>query len=381
MRKAFSIMIVTFLMAALGVSVMPAATRAEVPKLQHIFVISVDGLSYEGFNSSSVPSMKHLAGEGVIDEKCLGIRAETPEAAQASMLTGATPEEHKYYSAEDRLQMASILDMLKQGSRSFMVLDGSGGKLKAFDYGEAHYACVDAALTDRQVLEKAVEIFGKQKPFYNYIVLNDCREAMLTLDEKRYYQTIADTDSAIGDFLAFLRNQKLYYNSIIIVTSPRSCSSSDQVPLIIHGPSLQVGTRISNAMIIDITPTLCMLSGLKTPVGSRGIPLYDALLYTSEERGSQLLKWVKALQEERSVNWQQNYQMQDEIYRNYHRISSMKEERQSIFDYAGQKEGVIAGLNQRVKTERYIFCAIIALMLVGYGVEYVVLKKKYLLFK
>ncbi len=375
------VMVATLVVAVFGTVMLPAKTQADVPKLQHIFVISVDGLSYEGFINSSVPHLKHLAGEGVIDEKCLGVKAEAAETAQASLLTGALPEVHKYYSAEDRLQMATILDMLKNGGRSFMVLDGSGGKLKAFDYGEAHYRSVDATATDQQVLDLAVEIFEEQKPFFNFIVLNDCWEARLTLDEKRHHQAIAQTDTAIGEFLAFLRNQKLYYNSIIMVTSARSCSLSDQVPLIIHGPHFQVGTRIGHSMILDITPTICLLSGLKTPLGSRGIPLYDALLYTSEERGSQLQKWVKALQEERSLNWQQNYQMQDEIYRNYHQISAMKEERQNIFAYAGEKEDVIIGLKQRLMVERGIFGLLFLLLLVGYGVEYVILKKRFLLFK
>lgn len=381
MRKICTVIITVYFLAAFNMFIMPAAAQAETPKLQHVFVISVEGLSYEGFNNGSVPHMRHLAGEGVIDEKCLGIKAEAPEAAQASLLTGTVPEGHKYYSAADRLQMACILDMLKQGGRSFMVFDGSAGKLKAFDYGEAHYTVFDVAATDGEVLGEAAQIFTQRRPFYNHIVLNDCREAMLTLDQGRYYETVAATDAAIGDFLVFLRNEKIFYNSIIIVTSPGSCSSSDQVPLIVHGPFLQVGTRMNNTMIIDVTPTICILAGLKTPLGSRGIPLYDALLYTSEERSNQLQQWVKALKEERSLNWQENYQMQDEIYRNYHRISSMKEERQSIFEYAGEKEGVIAGLSQRVKTERFIFGAILTLMLVGYGVEYAVLKKRYLLFK
>lgn len=381
MRKPFFTLFLTVLFTALLTAAMPHAAKAEASTLQHIFVISVDGLSYEGFINSYVPSIKHLAGEGVTDEKCLAIRAETSEAAQASMLTGTLPEQHKLYSAEDRIQTASMLDMLKQGNRSFMIYDGSGGKLKSFDYGEAHYSSFEASLSDQELLARAVETFKQHKPFYNYIVLNDCREAFLTLDDKHYYRTVAQTDQAIGDFLAFLRNEGLYYSSIIIVTSPRSSSPSDQVPLIIHGPGFQVGTRISNSMIVDITPTLCMLSGLKQPPGSRGVPLYDALLYTSNERMGQLNQWVKALQEERIINWQQYYLLQDEIYRNYHQIASMKEERQSIFDYAGQREGVIADINQRLAIERFVFLAIFVIMLVGYGVEYLILKKKFLLFE
>jgi len=355
--------------------------RAEAATLRHIFVISVDGLSYEGFTSSSVPNIKHLAGEGVMDEKCLAVRAETPEAAQASMLTGTIPEQHKFYSAEDRIQMASIVDVLKQGNRSFMIYDGSGGKLRSFNYGEAHYASFEASLSDQELLAKVTEIFKQHRPYYNYIVLDDCREALLTLDDNYYYRTVAQTDQAIGDFLAFLRNERLYYDSIIVVTSPRSASSSDRVPLIVHGPGFQVGTRINNTLVIDVTPTLCMLSGLKPPQGCRGIPLYDALLYNSNERLGQLNQWVKALQEDRSANWQQYYVMQDEIYRNYHQIASMKEERKSIFDYAGQKEGVIADITKRMTIERFAFLAILLIMLAGYVVEYHILKKKFLLFR
>lgn len=381
MRKTYLTSIITVILSLALTIIIPPTPRTEASTLQHIFVISVDGLSYEGYNSSSVPNIKHLAGEGVIDEKCLAVRAETPEAAQASMFTGTIPEEHKFYSAEDRLQMASVLDILKQGSRSFMLYDGSGGKLKSFDYGEAHYTRYEAELSDQDLLTKVEQHFKQHRPYYNYIVLNDCREALLTLDDKRYYQTVGKTDQAIGDFLAFLRNERLYYDSIIVVTSPRSSSPSLQVPLIVHGPGFQVGTRISKSMIIDVTPTLCMLSGLKSPAGSRGIPLYDALLYTGEERTAQLNQWVKSLQEERTVNWEQYYVMQDEIYRNYHQIASMKEERQSIFDYAGQKEGTIASISQRLTIERFVFLGIIALLLAGYGVEYLLLKKKFLLFK
>lgn len=380
MRKTYLTLITVMLSLALTI-ILPPIPRAGASTLQHIFVISVDGLSQEGYNSGSVPSIKHLAGEGVIDEQCLGVRTETPEAAQASMLTGAIPDQHKFYSAEDRLQMASILDVFNQGSRSFMLYDGSGGKLKSLDYGEAHYAQYNADISDQELLTKVAEHFRKNRPYFNYIVLNDCREALLTLDNKRYYQTVSKTDQAIGDFLAFLRNENLYYDSIIIVTSPRSASASGQVPLVVHGPGFQVGTRISHAMIIDVTPTLCMLSGLKAPAGSRGIPLYDALLYTSNERTAHLNQWVKALQQERTANWEQFYVMQDEIYRNYHQIASMKEERQSIFDYAGQKEGVIANISQRLTVERFVFLGIIALLLAGYGVEYLLLKKKFLLFK
>ena len=59
----------------------------------------------------------------------------------------------------------------------------------------------------------------------------------------------------------------------------------------------------------------------------------------------------------------------------------MKEERQSIFDYAGQKDNAMNGMVKRLTTERMLFAGILLLLLLGYPVEYYVLRKRFLLFK
>lgn len=381
MKKRLHEISLYLVVTLLCVLMLPMVVCGQERRIDHVFVVAIDGLSYEGFESSAVPNLKHLAGEGVMDEKCLAVRTDTTESAQVSVFTGAPPEQHKYYSTSDQIQMASILDMLKQAGRTFCLYDGTGGKLNAFNYGESTYLQMDSALTDRQAVEQMITHFKVKRPFYNYLVLNDCRDALLSLDEKRYYRAVATVDQALGDLVTYLRNENIYYSSIVVVTSPRSSSKSDQAPLILHGPGFQTGTRITDSMVIDVTPTICLLTGLNPPLGIRGMPCYDALLYTKEERAGQLNQWVKSLQEERTNNWLAGYRMQDEIYRNYHQISSMKEERQSIFDYAGQKDDAMNGVVRRLTAERIGFAVIFMLLLLGYPVEYYVLRKRFLLFK
>lgn len=360
-------------------SVGPALAEEEGPG--HIFIVNVDGLSYEAFISTPVSNLKHLAGEGVLDEKSLAICSDTGEEAQASLLTGAPPEQHKYYSANDRLEMASVLDMLKRGEYSFMVVDDTGGKLKAFDYGEKHYFQVDTKKSDREVVQEAIKHFKEQDSYFNYISLNDCMEALLSLDDRRYNEAILAMDQAVGDLLAYLRQENIYYDSMIIVTSARSSSPSHLVPLIMQGKGCKTGIKITDTMIIDIAPTVCHLSGVKPPYGSRGIPIYDALTGSGTNQAYIRDKWINALKSDRTTSWKSTYSLREELYRCYHQIASMKEERQSMFDFAGDKEDLINSLKSRITVERIVWGGLVLVMLLGYGVEYFVLKRKFLLFR
>ena len=67
-----------FLVGAVNISPVGGQQRP----LEQIFIISVDGLSYEGFVSAPVNNMKHMAGEGVMDSKSMALKVDTIEAAE-----------------------------------------------------------------------------------------------------------------------------------------------------------------------------------------------------------------------------------------------------------------------------------------------------------
>lgn len=350
-------------------------------ELKHVFIISVDGLNYEGYVSTPVTNMKHLAGEGVIDEKSSGLRVDTTEAAEASLLTGALPEDHRHFTAKDKVEAESLLDVIKKQGRTLMIVDGSGGKLQSFARSEKEYIKMDGLCSDKKVVEQAVKTFTDNKPFFMYIYLNDCMDALLSLDEKAYYESIKNFDNNLGNLINYLRKQELYYNSLIIVTSARSSSPSNMVPLVIHGPGCNMGSKINGTMVIDIAPTVCRLTGLKQPYGTRGIPIYEAMEFPEDEQIYILNDWIKDLKNNRIYTWNKYFDTLDELYSAIRQIASIKEERQSIFDFAGEREQVISKLKSRLTVERLIYLGIFILMLFGYIIEYYLLKKKFLLFR
>ena len=365
----------------LGANVSPVTAQQEQRPLEQIFIISVDGLSYEGFVSVPVNNMKHIAGEGVSDAKSMALKVDTIEAAEASLITGALPEDHRHVTAKSKIETESLFEIIRKLGKSYVVIDGSGGKLKSFeDRDKAYFSC-DNADSDEKVLEQALAVFNKQKPFLTYIYLNDCRSALLTLDDKAYYETVRSFDLALGTFINSLRKQDNYYNSLIIVTSPRSSSPSNKVPLIMQGPGLKTNTCISNTMITDVVPTICSLLKVENPTGNRGIAAHDALLLSYEEQQNSLNKWTRSLKSDRIAAWGKYFELQDTLYQTIYQMTAIKEEKQSIFNFMGEKEQTINKIKGQMRAERFIYLSIFVLMLLGYGIEYKLLKRKFMLFK
>lgn len=361
------------------VNISPAG--AQQRPLEHIFIISVDGLSYEGFVSAPVNNMKHMAGEGVMDTKCMALKVDTIEAAEASLITGALPEDHRHVTAKNKIETESLFEMIHKLGKNYIVIDGSGGKLASFEGRDKTYYCCDSTDSDDKVFKEALAQFNKQKPFLTYIYVNDCRNTLLSLDDKAYYETVRSFDQALGRFVNSLRKDDNYYNSLIIVTSPRSCSPSNQVPLIMHGPGLKNNVIVSKTMITDVVPTICSLLKVNNPAGNRGITAYNGLLLNPEEEQKALLKWAESLKSDRVAAWSKYFELQDTLYRTIYQMTAIKEEKQSIFNFMGEKEQTINKMKSSMRAERFIYLGIFILMLLGYGVEYKLLKKKFMLFK
>lgn len=380
MRSSLCLVIIAAL-CTVCILAFPWQAGAAADPVEHVFLISVEGFNYEGYVSAPMNHLKQIVSEGVVDQKSLAIRTDTVEAAQASLLTGAMPEEHSYYSRNNNLEVESLLSVLQKKGKTFLVVDGSGGRMNVFNFGDEKYASLKSNQTDAEVLQQASAAFSKHKPFFTYIYVNDCMSSLLTLDEKEYYRSLTSFDTALGNFVTWLRSEKIYNKSLLVITSPRSSSPSDLVPIVLHGPGCRFATEISSTMVLDTATTICSITGMNPPAASSGVPMYDAMVYEESDKNYLQNKWVADLKKERVAQWNRYYDIQDELYRCIHEMAAMKEDRQSIEEYAGEKDGMIQSLKTRLNREHGIMSAIFILMLVGYLAEYRWLKKKYLLFR
>lgn len=387
LRAYAKIMILVFVW--LGIMITAAGAAKEAPQdapqqaasvnpVKHIFIISVDGLNYEGFISSYTPNIDHLAKEGVVDQKALAFKVNSVEASEASLLTASFPEDHKFITADDRVETESLLDIVRKNGQTVLLADASGGKLQRL--GANSYVNYDSQAKDRELFRTAVQHFQKERPFLTYIYSNDCLDGLLSLNEKTYYQSITQVDEYIGELVTSLRKEGIYYQTVIVITGPRSSSPSNQTPLIIHGPGCKMDVTISGSMLIDVAPTLAYLMGRDESMGTRGIPLYEAMKVEPRDQIYILNKWVSDLKRERVVTWNQYFESQDDLYRTIKQLMAVKEERQSIFQFAGQREEAIISLQDGRHRERQIGMLLFSLMGLGYLIEYRWLKKKYLMF-
>ncbi|QGT99565.1 hypothetical protein SYNTR_0972 [Candidatus Syntrophocurvum alkaliphilum] len=349
--------------------------------INNVFLISVDGLNYEGYVSMSTPNIDYFAQTGAFDEKAMAVRADTLEAGEASLLTGVFPNHHKHLTANDKVEVESLLDVLKKNQKSIMIVDGSGGKLKSFDHGHKKYIELDESASNKEVLDTLYDNFVKEKTFFNYAYLSGCKEALLKVDQDEYYEEWKDLDNQLAVFLKRLKDGGYYSKSLIILTSSRSSSPSDYVPLIIVGPNTKSNTKIEGSLIIDVAPTIASYIGLEKPYNSRGIALYNTYVVSEDTQKEVNSKWIEQLQQDRINNWVQYYKIADELDRTIRQLNSIKEEKESIFDFFGEKEQTIAKLKAQIWTERGIFAFVILVMGIGYLIEYKWLKRKFLLFK
>ncbi len=349
--------------------------------VQQVILINVEGLNYEGYISTPMHNLRQMAAEGLMDEKSLSVRTDSVEAAQASLLTGTLPAEHGYYNSSNDIEVESLLALLKKHGKTFQVIDGSGEKLKVFNYGEDQYVGLKACSSDQEAFAVAMENISGKMPYFSFIYVNDSMDGLLSLDENTYYDSLMSFDTSLGQLINSLKNNKLYNNSLIIVTSARSTSPSDLVPLVINGPGCKTGTKTSSTLVLDTAATICRFIGLNPPAASVGVPIYDAMTIREEDKNYVYTKWAADLKKERTAQWNRYYEIQDELYSTIHQMASIKEERQSISNFAGEKEKTINILETRLTWERALCLGVFFFMLAGYLVEYRWLKKKFMLFK
>jgi ABC-type sugar transport system ATPase subunit len=192
---------------------------------------------------------------------------------------------------------------------------------------------------------------------------------------------LPDDRQDLGQLISELKNHNMYQDSLIIITSARSTSPSDYVPMIIRGPGCRSGVKTSSSIVLDTVATICSFMGVDAPASSIGIPIYDAMTVRQEDREYVYAKWTADLKKERILQFTRYYDMQDELYRTIHQMTAIKEERQNIFEFAGEREKIINSLESRINWQRVLGMGIFLLMLAGYLLEYRWLKKKFTLFQ
>jgi arylsulfatase A-like enzyme len=306
----------------------------------HIFILVVDSLrqDYVGAYNRHVdftPNLDALSRDGVVFRNAYTQYAGTT-LAEPSIWLGAMPlHTHKMEVFRDANSLARLLRT--EGYEMFVSVDTVLKELLPplpdlipLDTDKQIWNRFEACSTLDQLKAQLDSRRDKMKPIFFYAQpMNVHQFAINDLPRfknggwnrhglsKRLAFRLQQVDTCVGQFLTYLKEQKLYDNSIIIVTADHGDATGElgrqshshyifpevmRVPLIVHLPKKMRGRYSYNehrlTSLIDITPSLYYLLGhrpvLRHPILGR--PLFmstkkelesyirDHLLFASDVR-------------------------------------------------------------------------------------------------
>lgn len=257
-----------------------------------------DHMGFLGSRKALTPNLDSLARQGMVFERAYAQAPMTVESS-ATILTGTYPQTHR--ASELAVPLPATLPYLPdllhaQGYRTAafvgsILLDPRDGPFQGCDRGFDSY---DAAFHLPQVGEnryQSVERHGDQvipritkwlagakPPFFVWVELYDVHAPYASYD-----RAVTATDAGIGKLINFLRAQKLYDDTLIVVAADHGESLGSHgedthgtflydetihVPLVVKLPqNKSAGKRVTNRVrLLDIAPTI--LEGAAIPVPS-----------------------------------------------------------------------------------------------------------------
>ena len=94
LHRALGLIAARFLVLGLLAGFPPRQVEAQVPGVEHVVVIGVDGLSPEGIKRAKTPVLHKMMAEGASTLHARGVMPTVSSPNWASMIMGAGPEQH-----------------------------------------------------------------------------------------------------------------------------------------------------------------------------------------------------------------------------------------------------------------------------------------------
>lgn len=270
---------------------------------KHVVVIGVDGLSPDGIKKAHTPVLDKLMQGGAYSFKALAVMPSSSSPNWASMIMGASPQEHEITSNEwERTDIRNKTYCEGKKGETFPTIF----KLIRDKYTLADIACfhewdgfgrliepgvptliADARGEDRTVKEAAAYITAN-KPLFTFIHLDHVDHAGHESGHgtKEYYTSVEKADKLIGEIMESLRKANILDQSIVIVTSDHGGKGKGhggdtpqerEIPWIVWGATVKKGTIINEPIqTYDTAATIAYLFGLQAPSCWIGKPVITA---------------------------------------------------------------------------------------------------------
>ncbi len=294
MTYKIAIIVAALLLGMFGCAVNKGAGQVARPRRVVLFVI--DGLRPDAAERLDLKNIKRLAAGGASFRRACAIVPAHPKSGRWAKHYGCSlpnsviqagsvfirPEEKFLQHAFGKAPTAH-----GASSSAYLALDD-----------DVTYAYHNEDLRDEALIKWAKEILSKHAVEYmrlhlqrtgsrgwqSYIAMDECRDVPwacdVYADGSPYARAARKADELLGDFVAFLRDEKLHDSTLMVVMGDHGQAIEgghmpDQpggwfTPLIFAGPGVAKGKILPYAEHIDVAPTICALMGLEPPNANGG---------------------------------------------------------------------------------------------------------------
>jgi hypothetical protein len=269
---------------------------------ERVILFMIDGLHWEAPSRLDMPVFNSLVREGTYIEKSYMILPHHPTVGDYSKYNSCSfpnPMLHAgsvFVRPENR-----YIQEVFPGKQTIFVVNTPAYRSVARGFT----TCImDASLSDGQVVEQAMNILKDQDPVLMRVHLQSSGEmgtsVALRSEGKPYSQDIfgegspyvkavEEADRLLGAFISFLKQERKWEGTVLIVTSDHGQSrigwhplfdeDSWVTPLVFVGPGIAKGRELSYFEHIDLAPTIAMLLGAEAPNsdGGNGIAVKEIL--------------------------------------------------------------------------------------------------------
>lgn len=268
----------------------PAAV-ALPPKIEHVVIISIDGLRPDALAVANTPNLDALRAAGAYSPNAKAVVPSVTLINHASMLGGMSPAKHGvnwniYDASRGKVNGPTLFSLARQAGLSTAMVVGK----EKFDHlvlpGSVDNYLL-AGFTDQQVTGQAISLIqaGLSAILFIHLPDVDTQGHSAGWMSAGQLQTITLTDEQIGKIINALDVGGYRDSTLIIVTSDHggtgashgSDSAEDTtIPWLAVGPTVRAGVTIERTIIIyDTAATVLHSLGLPIPEQWDGQPVLE----------------------------------------------------------------------------------------------------------
>ncbi len=257
------------------------------PPLRVILFI-IDGLHWEAPQKLEMPVLNNLRKQGTYVQKSYMIVPHHPTIGDYSKFNSCSFPNPMLHAGSVFIKPENkYIQEVFQGSQTAFVVNTAAYRSVARGFTTQ---IMDPSLSDKQVVEQAIQILKNQDPVFMRIHLQTPGEigssiAVSTPDKpyfrnifgkgSPYIKAIEEADVLLGQFISFLKQEGKWSETVLIVTSDHGQSrtgwhplydeDSWATPLVFTGPGIAKGRELPYFEHTDLAPTIAWLLGKEAP--------------------------------------------------------------------------------------------------------------------